>query len=200
MGVVMPGQRFGRLVVIASAPQGHHPRWFCRCDCGAERAFDQCNLRQGNTNSCGCLRTEQLRDRVRKHGLTNSPEYESWLAAKTRCYNPNRADYPRYGGRGITMCDHWRESFEAFLADMGPRPNDTTLDRIDGNGPYAPGNCRWSTYSEQRRNQSREFLKASRRSIAAAKVQMFRERHEVMRETGMVIHPDGTIVLPEVHQ
>jgi len=89
---------------------------------------------------------------------TATPEYRSWENAKSRCFNPRLPDYPRYGGRGITMCDAWRDSFAAFLRDMGPRPTGTTLDRIDNDGPYAPGNCRWESAAAQSRNRRSKVL------------------------------------------
>lgn len=90
-----------------------------------------------------------------KHGMTKSPTYNSWDSAKGRCTRPSMANYHKYGGRGIRMCERWASSFEAFLADMGPRPNGTTLDRIDNAKGYEPGNCRWATGAEQSLNQRR---------------------------------------------
>lgn len=89
------------------------------------------------------------------HGMTGTPTYRSWMAMKDRCYNNSRETWARYGGRGITVCDAWRESFNAFIKDMGERPEFTTLDRIDSDGNYEPGNCRWATSAEQGRNTSR---------------------------------------------
>jgi hypothetical protein len=89
------------------------------------------------------------------HGLTDTPEHRSWAHMKNRCTNPNNDAWKHYGGRGIRVCDSWLESFEQFLADMGERPNGTSLDRIDVDGHYEPGNCRWATAVEQNNNQRR---------------------------------------------
>ncbi len=100
-------------------------------------------------------------DSVTKHGKCRTPEWRSWQSAIGRCERPSMPSYPDYGGRGIAMCDRWRRDFSAFLADMGARPAGTTLDRIDPNGDYEPGNCRWATLSEQNRNKRPESRKVT---------------------------------------
>jgi hypothetical protein len=141
------GRRFYHLIVTHQGPHGgRFPRWFCRCDCGKETLVFASALRTGNTKSCGCLRGES-------HGNTESREYRAWCHAKERCSNPKVKGYEHYGGRGIVMCPEWLTSFSTFLKDMGRCPPGLTLDRRDVNGPYAPHNCRWATWSEQNLNR-----------------------------------------------
>jgi hypothetical protein len=147
--VELTGMRFGKLTVLSRATEkkskNRHAKWFCRCDCGdfTEVAGDA--LRQGKTKSCGCL--------SRPHGLSRGPEHNSWRSMLGRCYYKKTNGYERYGGRGITVCDKWRRSFEAFYLDMGPRPGDEySLERMDNTKGYYPGNMRWATKKEQSRN------------------------------------------------
>lgn len=145
------GQRFGRLMVLHRSGSDNQGRakWRCRCDCGNEiDAIGSC-LRRGETSSCWCLRRE---GNAKRHGMCGTPTWNSWDAMHKRCTNTNHVGWHNYGGRGITVCERW-QVFENFYEDMGDRPPDTSLDRIDNNGCYEPGNCKWSTRSEQMHNR-----------------------------------------------
>lgn len=146
------GVRFGKLTVLRAVPRvTRFSRWLCACDCGKLKEADGRHLQDGNTKSCGCLMGGRRATTVR-HDMWRSPEYVSWGSMIQRCTNPNSPSWPRYGGRGIVVCDSWKR-FENFFADMGERGNGLTLDRIDNNGNYEPGNCRWATWSTQAINK-----------------------------------------------
>lgn len=149
------GARFDRLIVVAepSHEGGRYPRVNVRCDCGTEKNLRVSVLGVG-TKSCGCLGRETTDKKARTHGMRNTSEYNIWTAMKQRCHNPNFRFYANYGGRGIAVCERWRKSFEAFYADMGPRPSKQhTLDRLDNDGNYEAGNVAWRTWSEQNSNR-----------------------------------------------
>jgi hypothetical protein len=123
--------------------------WLCKCDCGAECVKMGIDLRTGDTKSCGCLKHKSRMG----HGLTKTPEWNSWRGMVERCTNPNHKNYNRYGGRGITVCDRWRK-FENFLEDMGNRPDGCSIERIRNDEGYGPENCTWATRGQQVRNTS----------------------------------------------
>jgi hypothetical protein len=137
----LTGQVFGELTVLGRAPKGKHAltRWHCKCTCGKETIVDRPNLVSKRAQSCGCKQGQT-------HGGSYTPEYTVWRNMRFRCTNPNHPSYKDYGGRGIVVCEEWLKSFSAFIRDMGSRPSDDhELNRINNNGNYEPGNCRWTT-------------------------------------------------------
>lgn len=150
------GQRYGRLVASHRVPDpGKNAIWRCICDCGADTNVSACHLVSGHTQSCGC----RLRDIVTRHGMTGTRTYKTWDMMLQRTGNQNHDNYHYYGGRGIKVCKRWRV-FNNFLADMGERPEGMTLDRIDPDGDYEPGNCRWATLKEQANNKRKHRVDA----------------------------------------
>jgi len=150
----LSGRRVGRLTVLEYVGD---TRWKCLCDCGKIAIIrGVCLRRKDFTQSCGCFRV----DTFQTHGLSTSREWRAWHTAKQRCFNPKNPKYPRYGGRGITMCDEWKDDFAAFINYIGPRPSPAySLDRYPNyDGNYAPGNVRWATVKEQRINQANTHL------------------------------------------
>ena len=151
----LTNQTFGRLTVISrsgSATAG--ATWECRCSCGNMLIVTSNNLTTGNTKSCGCLPREGALTHGDWRGRRATKEYAAWSGMKTRCGNPKHNRWKNYGGRGIRVCDRWLNSFENFLADMGRKPlPELSLDRIDNDGDYEPGNVRWATATEQANNR-----------------------------------------------
>ena len=161
----MIGMRFGYYVVISRVPKDPSERrqkqakWLCRCDCGTERTIKGNSLRTGNSKSCGCKTSVLITRANTKHGHSKGryvSEYTTWCGMRQRCQNKNSSNYKDYGGRGIKVCDRW-SNYQAFLEDVGRKPPGTSLDRIDVNKGYEPGNVRWATAHEQALNKRKRL-------------------------------------------
>lgn len=169
----LSGKTFGRWSVLRLDSRGKRGRafWKCRCECGEIRLVRHDALTRSVSNSCGCLSRELSAERATTHGLcvnnnTNGNRtYVSWKSMKQRCYDPNKDNYADYGGRGIRVCERWRDNFENFLSDMGERPPGTTIDRFNSDGDYKPSNCRWADLSTQNKNKRSH---ATRRSLGGS--------------------------------
>lgn len=157
----LSGQQFGRWTAIAESTRDRagNVMWRCKCECGVVRDVSSNSLRNGKSKSCGCWNSEKARARlttlVTKHGLTLHPLYTVWNDMKARCFNRKDRSYPRYGGRGITVCNEWRNEFQTFYnwATVNGYARGLQIDRIDNEGNYEPCNCRWATRSENGRNK-----------------------------------------------
>ena len=153
------GQKFNYLTAISyesiRKPSGRSViYWICQCDCGNITKVNTQSLQSGCTKSCGCWNVKQIIKRSKTHGKRHTRLYNSWAAMKQRCTNQNAINYPNYGGRGITICEEWLNSFEQFANDMGDPPtNKHSIERIDNNLGYCKENCKWATREERNSNK-----------------------------------------------
>lgn len=147
------GCKFGRLTAIKyiGSDGGITAAWEFFCDCGNTININGANVRHGRTKSCGCLKIETKANF--KHGMSHTSIHNIWMGIIDRCTNKNSKAYKHYGGRGIGVCDRWVDSFDNFHKDMGDRPKNHSIDRINVDGNYEPSNCKWSTQVEQVRNR-----------------------------------------------
>lgn len=156
----MIGKKFDKLLVIEEDPDKKYC-FICKCECGNIKSIFKYSLVSGTTKSCGCSTKSLLREAVKTHGMKGTPIYKTWDGLKQRCLNPNNKNYKGYGGRGIAVSPRWlgQEGFQNFFEDVGQRPGpEYSLDRINNDGNYEPGNVRWATSKQQGRNRRDNVL------------------------------------------
>lgn len=203
--LALTGNKFGRLTVIYKAENAkgikrERTAWLCHCSCGNEKIISTDSLRAGFTVSCGCFGVKArtvLYKMNTTHGKKNTDEYEIWCSMKSRCFNPKDNGYKNYGGRGIVVCDEWANDFMAFLNHIGERPTKKhSIDRIDNNKSYEPGNVRWATKREQSRNQrsNRNFThKGKIQCLSAWCEEYFIPYNVMMKRLGKGVSFEGAI-------
>ena len=184
----MTGQSFGRLTVVrreGTYPGTKQAQWLCRCECGGEKIVLGANLRFGRTKSCGCIPFKT----PTRHGMSGTNIYAAWGAMRSRCENPKNPAFKWYGARGITVCERWK-TFDNFYADMGDPPPGMSMDRIDNDGNYEPGNVQWAS-KRQQANNTRANVKIETTdgvltlSQAAAKAGMTTNGLRLRRKAGL---------------
>jgi len=154
------GKRYGRWLTIEEGLKDKRGlrTMKCVCDCGTIRDVPLSRLRFGSSQSCGCINIEIHTERLTSHNMCYTPEYKTWESMKRRCTMPSQDRFKNYGGRGITVCDRWFNSFENFFEDMGIKPDRYSIERIDNDGNYEPSNCKWIPLNEQQSNTTQNHL------------------------------------------
>lgn len=186
----LTSKKFGRLLVIKRAGVvNRKTMWECRCDCGNIKVIDGYNLRNGITQSCGCFANDMKALRATMHGLSNTRLHGVWTNIINRCTNPKSNEYRYYGGRGITVCDEWRNSFQAFYDwayangyDENAPHGKCTIDRIDNDKGYSPDNCRWVTIKQNSRNTRKNRI-----------LEFNGEKHTLSEWTEIIHIPSNTL-------
>jgi len=203
----LTGKIFGKLAVISrqgSDKSGKNSIWLCKCECGNFCCVVRCNLIQNHTNSCGCFAIENSIKIFTTHGKSYSKAYFHWTDMKTRCTNKKNKGYKNYGGRGITICERWLNSFENFLEDMGYPENEMSLERIDNKKGYFKENCKWIPKNQQAKNRhvnhyikykgdyitAREFWERTGKKSSYATCLKFVKMIKYFKELGYAINTD----------